>query len=250
MSALFYWLYIDIIVFCVCTRQSGSSVPTLRVLTFSIESSWQLKGERKIGKWGGVSMLRPLPPHSSLAEDVWMYSGNATFERSQWEGSSFLLYVWIPSSGVSLSDAVQQGGREQESGLGCCTVPCFYYTCMSLYAQGALCWWAGWKIAKDMSWLSLSTYRMMYFVMRAVTGLLYRHTSVVYWGPLFQYHRLIWKKRNPLVVFPASQTPCTRQPGQERLMQTDRHADGHRDTWMCGQVAWETEGQVGADRGG
>lgn len=53
-----------------------------------------------------------------------------------------------------------------------------------------------------------------------------------------------------LVVFPASQTPYSRQPGQKRLMQSDRHADGHRDTWMCGRVAGETEGQVGVDRGG
>lgn len=96
--------------------QSSSSVLILRVLTVSIESSWQLKEERKIGKWGGVSMLRPLPPHSSLAEDVWIYSGNATFERSKWEGSSFLLDVWIPSSGVSLSDAVQHWEKKETRG--------------------------------------------------------------------------------------------------------------------------------------
>lgn len=48
---------------------------------------------------------------------------------------------------------------------------------------------------------------------------------------------------------PASQTPYTRQAGKRRLMQSDRHADGHRDTCGCGQVAGETEGQVGADRG-
>lgn len=98
---------------CVHTQvQSSSSVLILRVLTVSIESSWQLKEEHKIGKWGGVSMLRPLPPHSSLAEDVWIYSGNATFERNKWEGSSFLLCVWIPSSGVSLCNAVQHRSSE------------------------------------------------------------------------------------------------------------------------------------------
>ena len=106
--------------------RSSSTVLILRVLTVSIESSWQLKEERKIGKWGGVSMLRPLPPHSSLAEDVWIYSGNATFERNKWEGSSFLLCVWIFSSGVSLSDAVQHWVEEGESGLGSCSVLCFY----------------------------------------------------------------------------------------------------------------------------
>ena len=112
---------------CVGTQvQSNSSVLILRVLTVSIESSWQLKEERKIGKWGGVSMLRPLPPHSSLAEDVWIYSGNATFERNKWEGSSFLLCVWIPSSGASLSDAVLHRAKEGKSGLGSCSVPCFH----------------------------------------------------------------------------------------------------------------------------
>lgn len=44
-------------------------------------------------------MLRPSPPPSSLAEDVWIYSGIATFEGSRWEGSSFLLsyppVVWV-----------------------------------------------------------------------------------------------------------------------------------------------------------
>lgn len=94
--------------------QSSSSVLILRVLTVSIESSWQLKEERKIGKWGGVSMLRPLPPHSSLAEDVWIYSGNATFERNKWDGCSSLLCVWMPSSGVSLSDTVQHKAKEGE----------------------------------------------------------------------------------------------------------------------------------------
>lgn len=49
---------------------------------------------------------------------------------------------------------------------------------------------------------------------------------------------------------PASQTPYTRQAGKRRLMQSDRHAHGHRDTCGCGQVAGETEGQVGADRVG
>lgn len=48
---------------------------------------------------------------------------------------------------------------------------------------------------------------------------------------------------------PASQTPYTRQAGKKRLMQSDRHADGHRDTCGCGQVAGETQGQVGADTG-
>lgn len=101
----------------VCTQvQSSSSVLILRVLTVSIESSWQLKEEHKIGKWGGVSMLRPLPPHSSLAEHVWIYSGNATFERNKWEGNSFLLYVWIPSRGVSLRDAVQCAQEEGNVG--------------------------------------------------------------------------------------------------------------------------------------
>lgn len=105
--------------------QSSSSVLILRVLTVSIESSWQLKEERKIGKWGGVSMLRPLPPHSSLAEDVWIYSGNATFERNKWEGSSSLLCVWTPSSGVSLSDDVRHRKRRKLT-LGSCSVSCFY----------------------------------------------------------------------------------------------------------------------------
>lgn len=116
--ALFYCICFERLYLCVCLYvckrvcvhtqvQSSSSVLILRVLTVSIESSWQLKEEHKIGKWGGVSMLRPLPPHSSLAEDVWIYSGNATFERNKWEGSSFLLCVWIPSSGVSLCSAVQ-----------------------------------------------------------------------------------------------------------------------------------------------
>lgn len=49
---------------------------------------------------------------------------------------------------------------------------------------------------------------------------------------------------------PASQTPYTRQAGKRRLMQSDRHADGHRDTCGCGQVAGETQGQVGADTAG
>lgn len=195
---------------CMCARasacvhvgtqvQSGSSVLILRVLTVSIESSWQLKEERKIGKWGGVSMLRPSPPHSSLAEDVWIYSGSTTFERSKWEGSSFLLYVWMPSSGVSLSDAVQLREKERESGLGSHSVPCFYYTCMSLYVQDVLYRWGGLKIA-DRSWVSLSTYKIMYFVMKVKTGLLYHqtqltpeHTSGVHWGPLCQCHTLIWK---------------------------------------------------------
>lgn len=153
MSALFYRICIDGIV-CACAHEplrvytSAVRVLILRVLTVSIESSWQLKEERKIGKWGGVSMLRPSPPHSSLAEDVWIYSGNTTFERRKWEGSSFLLYVWIPSSGVSLSDAVQRREKERESGLGSCSVPCFYYTCMSLYVQDVLYRWGGLKIAK------------------------------------------------------------------------------------------------------
>lgn len=95
------------------SSSSSSSVLILRVLTVSIESSWQLKEERKIGKWGGVGMLRPLPPHSSLAEDVWIYSGNATFERNKWEGTSSLLYVWIPSSGVGLGDAVRNRERRR-----------------------------------------------------------------------------------------------------------------------------------------
>lgn len=48
---------------------------------------------------------------------------------------------------------------------------------------------------------------------------------------------------------PASQTPYTRQAGKKRLMKSDRHADGHRDTWGCGQVAGEMREQVGVDRG-
>lgn len=201
MSALFYWLYVDTIVFCMCARQSGGRVPALRVLTLSIESSQQLKGERKIGKWGGVSMLRPLPPHSSLAEDVWMYSGNATFERSQWEGSSFLLYVWIPSSGVSLSDALQRG---EGTGVRVRKLHCTLFLLYLYVTVRSGCSVLVGQVENSLSWLSLSTLRILSFVMRVVTGLLYRHTSVVYWGPLFQYHRLIWKKRNPLVVFPAS----------------------------------------------
>lgn len=51
----------------------------------------------------------------------------------------------------------------------------------------------------------------------------------------------------PPSLSPASQTPYTRQAGKRRLMQSDRHADGHRDTCGCGQVAGETQGQVGAD---
>lgn len=110
--------------------QSSSSVLILRVLTVSIESSWQLKEEHKIGKWGGVSKLRPLPPHSSLAEDVWIYSGNATFERNKWDGRSFLLCVLIPSSGVSLCCGVQHRVKGGESGLGSCSAP--FLACMSL----------------------------------------------------------------------------------------------------------------------
>lgn len=138
--------------------QSSSSVLILRVLTVSIESSWQLKEERKIGKWGGVSMLRPLPPHSSLAEDVWIYSGNATFERNKWEGSSFLLCVWIPSSGVSLSDAVQQREKEGESGIGSCSAPCFYL-CVTVRS--------GCTVLVG-EFLCSSTYRIIYFIMKFI----------------------------------------------------------------------------------
>lgn len=99
----------------------GSSVLILRVLTVTAESSWQLKEERKIGKWGGVSTLRPLPPHSSLAEDVWIYSGNAAFERNKCEGSSFLLHMWSPSRGVRL-----RGGVLRRKGVESCTLTCFY----------------------------------------------------------------------------------------------------------------------------
>lgn len=92
------------------TKVQSSGVLILRVLKVSIESSWQLKEERKIGKWGGVSMLRPLPPHLSLAEDVWIYSGNAMFGRNKSEDTSLLLCVWIPSRGISPSSS----GKKEE----------------------------------------------------------------------------------------------------------------------------------------
>lgn len=117
--------------------QSSSSVLILRVLTVSIESSWQLKEERKIGKWGGVSMLRPLPPHSSLAEGVWIYSGNVTFDRNKWEGSSFLCYVWIPSSDVSLSDAVWHKKSKRKAGVRKCTLFLLECHCvLGMYCTG------------------------------------------------------------------------------------------------------------------
>lgn len=48
-------------------------------------------------------MLRPLPPHSSLAEDVWIYSGMVAFERNKWEGGFFLLqYPPVVSVAVML----------------------------------------------------------------------------------------------------------------------------------------------------
>lgn len=68
--------------------------------------------------------------------------------------------------------------------------------------------------------------------MRVVTGLLYRYTTVVYWGPLCRYHRLMWKKRNPLVVFPLPprhRTPDSQgRRGSCKLtgMQTDTETHG------------------------
>lgn len=53
-----------------------------------------------------------------------------------------------------------------------------------------------------------------------------------------------------LMVFPGSQTLYIRQSGQQRLTQSDRHADWHRDTWVCGQVAGRTEGLVRVDSQG
>lgn len=188
---------------CVRTQvQSSSSVLILRVLTVSIESSWQLKEEHKIGKWGGVSMLRPLPPHSSLAEDVWIYSGNATFERNKWEGSSFLLCVWIPSSGVSLCNAVQHKAKEGESGLGSCSVPFFVWHCITFRVY-VLYMWVGdiWKHCELRQELSICHgLHIEYYILSkrssvlSNTVLIYlKHTSVVQWGQLCQYQAWIWE---------------------------------------------------------